>query len=109
MALTIAAQSVCELPNSHRLVVFRVTFDSSYPSGGETFDISTWFGGSPFMVGASGDDGYVIEHDRGTAAAGKLIARVSGTTDAPLNDEGNATDMSAVIATVTMIGVPTLS
>ena len=106
MSLTITNNWNQPLTGGARLCSFTVTFDNSYPTGGETFDISGYFQGSP-DVQVTGDDGYVIEHDRGTAAAGKLVARYGdydATADGALIDVANTTDLSAVIVKVLVIG-----
>jgi len=106
VALTISATHSTELPSGARQVAFTVTFDSSYPTGGEVFDVSTWFSGSPHVNPGGGDDGYVIQHDRGTAAAGVLLAYEAGADGAALDEVANTTDLSAVICHVVVIGTP---
>ena len=110
MAITIAAANSCELPNGSRQVIFTVTFDNSYAAGpGEVFDVSAWFSGSPDVNPGGGDDGYVIQHDRGTAAAGVLIVYEAGADGAALDEVAGTTDLSALIAKVTVTGTPVLS
>ncbi len=103
MAVTITVQHSCELPNGARQIDGTVTFDSSYPAGGEVFDISAYLSGSP-NVRCSGDDGYEIQHDRGTAAAGKLLAYEAGADTAPLDEVTATTDLSAVICYFQAVG-----
>lgn len=70
-----------------------VDFDNNYETGGEAFDPDKYHKGRTVDVHIKPQDGYVFEWD---ATNKKIIARVSGTTDAPLNEEGNATDMSTI-------------
>ena len=105
MSLTIALVSSSEMPNGHRQATFIFTFDASYPAGGEVRDISSWFSGSPDLVGQGGDDGYVIQDDRGTAALGKVLAFEAGADAAALDEVTATTDLSAVIVKATYVGV----
>jgi hypothetical protein len=80
-----------------------VTFDASYPTGGESF--------TPANVGFVNFDrvevhptaGYVFEYDTSTE---KIIAYwVDTTTDgAPMAEVANTEDLSAVVANVTVYG-----
>ena len=83
MATTVSVTSVCELPNGERMIRGTGTLDASYAAGGEVIDLSTWFTGSPTVL-VGGDDGYEVQHDRGTAAAGKLVAYEAGADAAAL-------------------------
>jgi hypothetical protein len=94
---------------SKKMVLARVTFDSSYPSNGEAVTAAD-FGlssidviisiGASFATGG-GDTGRVLAYDR---TAGKLIVGQAGTADSPLNDSDNADDLSALTFDVIVIG-----
>jgi hypothetical protein len=71
----------------------------SYTAGGEVFDISAEFSGSPTVVcsgGAATTTGYVIDHDGGTAAAGKLIVKWAGAAGAALPQITAGTNLTNV-------------
>ena len=96
MAVTISVSSACELGNGERLIRGTITFDSSYPTGGETVDLSTYLSGSPTVI-LNGSGGYVAQHDQGTAAAGKVLLYEAGADAAALDEFGNAGDASAIV------------
>lgn len=62
------------LPGGEKLVRGKANPTSSYAAGGEGLNLSNFLlsTGSPTVV-CSGADGYVCEHDQGTATAGKLV------------------------------------
>ena len=106
MAITISVTQSTNLPGGFRLISGTVTFDDSYPTGGETMDLSSYLlsTSSPTVI-INGDDGYVIQHDRGTAAAGKLIAYGTGSANkAALTQQDATTNLSTVICPFTAIG-----
>ena len=103
MALTIANTFVIDSATGARVASFTVTFDNVYPTGGEILDISSWFQGSPDVY-VAGDDGVVVQHNRGTSAAGLLLAYEAGADGAALDQVANACDLSAVITKVLVIG-----
>ncbi len=105
MAMTVTVTATCDLPNGDRLVRGTATFDSSYATGGEVMDLSTQLSGSPTVL-LSGDDGYVPQHDRGTAAAGQVLAYEAGVDAAALDEVAATTDLSAVICPFVAIGTP---
>lgn len=103
MAVTISAGSDI-IEGQRKVWEGTVTFDSSYPTGGEAFDPTSSLG---FVVVDSvivePADGYVFEWD----SANSLILAywVDTTTDgAPLAEVVNATDLSSVVAKVTVKG-----
>lgn len=79
----------------------KITFDSSYPTGGETLTASTFGLSSIIGVIADSGDGYTFEYN-----APKLLAYwVDTTTDgAPLVQVANTTDLSAVACQAIVIG-----
>lgn len=85
-----------------------VTFDSSYAgSGGETVDLSTYLAStsSPTVI-FGGDDGYVIQHNRGTAAAGKAVVYKSAGSVAAMTEATAAISLSDVISPFIALGKP---
>lgn len=105
MALTIS-----ELGRGHmgamKTVLCTVTFDSSYPTGGEAFgpsdvSLSTILAVIP-AAAASTDEGLAITWD---SANEKLLAHETGATvDTPLDEVDDTDDLSAFSATVLVVG-----
>lgn len=90
-------------------VLADVTFDSSYPTGGEAVSPPQLGLQSVDFVSVSSADGYIVEYDY---ANGKLIARTptnvsdgEAAAAAPADEVANATDLSAVTVRVLAIGV----
>jgi hypothetical protein len=104
MAVTIDVTSGCELGSGERMIRGSITFDSSYPTGGETVDLSTYLSGSPTVI-VNGLGGYVAQHDGGTAAAGKVLLYEAGADAAALDEFGNAADASAIVCPFVAIGL----
>ncbi len=84
-------------------LIVDVAFDSSYPTGGETFDVSAWFASVDTVVhipsdtaveGLAGDR--IFAHDKGTAAAGVLLAYDEDNTSGIYAQIADMTDLSAV-------------
>ena len=72
-----------------------VTFDDSYPTGGEDFDLGALgFVRLDFINFNQGEDGYVFHYDY---AANQIEVRESGTASAGLDEQDNATDLSGVV------------
>lgn len=112
MALTTSKTFSIEHPNGLREVCYAVTFDSSYPTGGETFDISAEFSGSPTVLSGIAVNAtpvtIVVRHDNGTAAAGKLLAYYcdnNGGSDSGLIQIPGTTDLSAYSCSIRAIGI----
>jgi len=103
MALTISITSVDDKNNGDVEISGTVTFDSSYPTGGEVFDISDYISAIK-SANFSGDDGYVIQHNRGTPAAGVLLAYEAGADAAALDEVADTTDLSSLISYFAVIG-----
>ena len=80
-----------------------VTFDDSYPTGGESFTQSNLGFVAFNRVEVNPTAGYVFEYD---AANEKIIAYwVDTTTDgAPMAEVTDEEDLSAVVANVTVYG-----
>lgn len=84
-----------------------VTFDSSYPTNGETFDISSYLSAlSSIQIQPQGL-GYKIQHDGGSVSAGKLKVYGSAATNQAVGLEvANATNLAALSCFVTILGTP---
>lgn len=106
MALTYAALSTSTVPGDRKVRVGTLTFDSSYPTGGEAVTIAS-LGLTTLeaiIVNASG--GYNAVWDRSVTAP-KILVYV-GDNDAGADGPGaqvaNTTDLSAVVVTYLAIG-----
>jgi hypothetical protein len=79
--------------------------DALYATSGETLDLSTYILGtdSPVVL-LGGDDGFVLQHNRGTSSAGKVLAFEAGADGAALDECGVNTVLSAVISPCIVIG-----
>jgi hypothetical protein len=79
MAMTVSNVVVSALPGGRVLVAGNATGDTSYATGGETMDLSSYLltGSTPIIV-LCGDDGYVPQSDRGTAAANLVLVYEAG-------------------------------
>ena len=66
------------------------SLSNNYATGGDLFDISAYFTGTPIVILSPTVDGYGLVHDLGTAVAGKVMALKSLSTEAV-----NGHDMSA--------------
>ena len=108
MALTIAADSLeggqSNIPTVGDLVrgafttaLIKVTFDSSYPTGGETIDLSNYFSSVLGAVCLPGALTYYIVYD---VANSKIVA-YTRATDAEVAD---TTDLSAYSAWMWVLG-----
>ena len=63
------------LPGGELMIRGLATMSSSYAAGGDALNLSNYLTSTtaPTVVPCSAD-GYVVEHNQGTAAAGKLMA-----------------------------------
>lgn len=105
MAATVSAVQVSPLPGGNVLVAGLATLSANYQAAGETMDLSSYLlsSSSPVIV-LGGDDGYVPQSDRGTAAANTIQLFEAGADAAALDEVANSTDTSAVICTFVAIG-----
>jgi len=81
-------------------VALKITFDSSYPTGGETLDLTAYVNNiETVMVETSG--GFVFGYDRSNK---KLKAFEAGVDGDALDEVDNGTDLSTVITFITVTG-----
>lgn len=75
MAVVHYVSSETPLPGGEKLIRGKLNLASSYTAGGDPLNLSNFFlsTGSPTVV-CSSADGYLIEHNQGTAAGGTLVA-----------------------------------
>lgn len=92
-----------------KMVIGTIAMDSSYPTGGETLDLSEYFpGDSIYSLSSelSSGAGYILGHDGGTATAGKIEAwwaDYDAGADGALIEVANTTDLSALTAVKVVI------
>jgi len=83
----------------------------TYETNGDPVNLSNFFKSStsPFVCLTGGTGGYVLDHNQGTAAAGKVLAYYTSTKNGAagaLDEVANATDLSAVNVSFFAIGQP---
>lgn len=104
MAVSVS-EIVTNVEGALRTKTVNVTFDSSYPTGGEAFSTSDLGFGTVFYVEVLPTAGYVFEY---VASTGKIKAYwVDTTTDgAAMAEVANTTNLSTVTAIVKVVGKP---
>ena len=112
MASTVSVTSRSRLPGGQILVYGTATLSNVYVTAtGEVMDLSAHFAGSPTVL-IGNDDGAQCNHNRGTAAAGAIIAWWSNGGAAGLAAAvgvTNATDLSGVVCPFIAVGLPVQS
>lgn len=82
---------------SVRMVVGSIDFDSSYPTGGEVFDLSVLGAQSLYALMVLPKAGYVFEWN-GNVTAPKILAYRQTAATSALVEVPNATNLSTVAA-----------
>jgi len=81
-------------------VALKITFDASYPTGGEALDLTAYVNNiETAMVETSG--GFVFGYDRTNK---KLKAFEAGADGDALDEVDNATNLSTVVTFITVTG-----
>jgi hypothetical protein len=78
-----------------RVLAGTIVMDSSYAKGGEVMALNAanqFKGSSTPIVVIGAADGYALEHDHGTATAGKVVARYSS-----VNSKNGANETLALV------------
>jgi hypothetical protein len=84
---------------TQKVVTGTITFDSSYPTGGESVTVADLGLVRLDHLELDGDDGYVLVWDRSTTSPKILAYWVDTTVDgAPLAQVTNATNLSSVVS-----------
>jgi|2_EtaG_2_1085320.scaffolds.fasta_scaffold101651_1 hypothetical protein len=113
MALTIKVIDTTLESGGQKMIRGSILLDSSYPTGGETMDVSNWLksGGSPTILLDGGSGAYVLRHNQGTSAAGKVQAfyvtqnAINGAVEnTVLVEVASTADLSAVNASFVAVG-----
>jgi hypothetical protein len=96
MALTVSRLARGGFTDGLSAVVHEITFDDSYPTGGEALTANTIGGGSVVAAFFEVEDGYVFRYDK---ANSKVLAYWVDTTvdGAALAEVADTTDLSAVV------------
>lgn len=89
-----------------RMKVKTVTFDSSYPTGGEALTAADFGLSSIVWAHASNASGYVFSYDYTNSKLLAYRGDNDNAADAPMIEVANAVNLSAVATRVTVIGVP---
>lgn len=87
--------------------IVEVTFDSSYPTGGEAIALNTIGFASVVHVLAPSNGGYIFEADVSTPTAPKLLAYQgdwNNGADAPLNEVPDTTDLGTIVTRALVFG-----
>jgi len=105
---TVSVTAVHTMQGGYRVVHGTATLSGTYITGGDTIDLSSYFksASSPTVIPSS-DDGYLIRHDRGTAAAGTLMAyvvNINASGNVALIEVANASNLSAVVVPFIAVG-----
>lgn len=107
MALSYSLDGPVQYEGTKRVVRGTITFDSSYPTGGEAVTVASLGLVKLEDLTLSGDDGYVLRWNR--SASSPLILAYMGdnnnASDGPLIEVANTTDLSAVVTRFTAVGV----
>lgn len=76
MAVTVKVEYELASQAGAKFIGGSIAMDGVYNTGAEVMDLSAYFSGSP-KVFINAADGYMLEHNQGTAAAGIVVARYS--------------------------------
>lgn len=71
-------------------------FDSSYPTGGEDFDLSSYFSKGVVGVIPFPQDGYVFEYDNENEKIKAYYADYDASSDGALIEVADGTDLSSI-------------
>tara|TARA_B100000900_G_C20283839_1_gene595210 strand:- start:50 stop:361 length:312 start_codon:yes stop_codon:yes gene_type:complete len=100
MALTVEQLGRTNVTGNRLTVALKITFDSSYPTGGEPLDLTTYVSNIETVhVEVSG--GYVFQYDRSNK---KVLAYEAGADSAALDEVASATNLSSTVTFVTVTG-----
>jgi hypothetical protein len=105
MAATVSILTGPEVPGNRKFVTATVTFDSSYPTGGEAISLVSLGLDRLDFLWAVTTDGYVPAWDGSTTAPKVELFWVDTTTDgAALAEVTSTTNVSTVVARIFAFG-----
>ena len=102
MSLTLNPRDADKRVGKDRLWVGKMTFDSSYPTGGESIAALTTDNKVLAMLGASGG-GYIFEFDYDNQKLKVMYGDYSNGSDGVLVQVPNETDLSSLIVDITFL------
>lgn len=80
-----------------RIITGQIDFDSSYPTGGEAMDLSSYFPVALKAVFIENKAGYVFAYDYANKKVLAYYADYDAVADGALIQVANTTDLSAVV------------
>jgi hypothetical protein len=80
-----------------KILTGSIAFDDSYPTGGESMDISDMFNSLNIVLFES-KAGYVFEYDYGNKKVKVMMGNNDGAADGPMVEVANETNLSALTA-----------
>ena len=92
MALTVTQKGRDNVIGTRKMIVLDITFDSSYPTGGEALDLTDYVG-TIESVTIEQKDGYQFMYDR----ANKKVKVFSPTLDVVIQDDNPATSNNNLV------------
>jgi hypothetical protein len=111
MAAVFTETSRIDLGSGNLLVTGTLAMDNSYPTNGETLDLSSFYPAGNlwvFQADFVSSQGYILSHNGGTMAAGKIKAYYmdyDAVADGVPIEVPNTTDLSAITAAkILMVG-----
>ena len=123
MALSVTQKGRDNVIGTRKMIVLDITFDNSYPTGGEALDLTNYVG-TIESVTIEQKDGYVFQYDRTnkkvkvfhpnldvvisdadpTTAGANLVTEMLGTTANRATEVPNATNLSTLSTTLVVTG-----
>tara|TARA_Y100001937_G_C7135996_1_gene340022 strand:+ start:4817 stop:5128 length:312 start_codon:yes stop_codon:yes gene_type:complete len=100
MALTVEKLGRTNVTGNRLTVALKITFDSSYPTGGEALDLTAHVANIE-TVNVEVSGGFVFAYDRTNK---KLKAFEAGADGDALDEVDNATDLGTVVTFLTVTG-----
>jgi hypothetical protein len=100
MALTVEQLGRTNVTGNRLTVALKITFDASYPTGGEPLDLTAYVSNIE-TVGVEVSGGYVFQYDRTNK---KVLAYEAGADSAALDEVANAANLSSTVTFVTVTG-----
>ena len=90
--------------HDHAMVTGKITFDSSYPTGGEALDLSKHMPNEIEFISFESDDGYIFQYDRTNKKILAYYFDYNAGADGAAIEVANTTDLSAVVIRFFAVG-----
>ena len=108
MALTVTQKGRVNVIGSRQMTTLDITFDSSYPTGGESLDLDDYVGTIDMVMCETSNEGHSVFYDRTnkklklfTSAVGVVIDSATGSNANDLSTELTVADAYAEVADTT--------